>query len=496
MNTSIYSFSKTICSCPFLTMSKNKQLDWSKLFVILTVLSCCWSLEVTIPQAEYEVASGADVTLTCSFVPARPIANNFVLTWKAFPDSTEATMELVATYFLNNPVDIAPLYEGKATMEVDMDRQESRLTLSKVTIQDSRRFQCSVMIPNDDEGTTAATTSLLVLVPPSQPVCEILGTAEYWQNITLTCVSQGSPKPVSEWKSYSVENIPRPFPPRTVEKDGALSLFNISREMSGFYICTSTNRIGSASCNLTLSVMPPSMNIGATAGIIVGVLAGVVILGILIFCCCRKKDKKPKTPEGSPGDVYYDRNAPEVGEQYLDDKSNTETKQSSRYEDKDSVPQMLGTAGHKLEDDQRSYNSSKDKYDGKASDTESRRHQHDQRDHSRGSRDGLDDQRDRYGGSRDRLDDQRNRYGGSRDRLDDQRDRHGGSRDRLDDQRDRHGGSRDRLDDQRDRYGGSRHRLDDQRDRYGGSRDRLNDHSDHYRRSRDRLDYVDDQYRD
>lgn len=41
-----------------------------------------------------------------------------------------------------------------------------------------------------------------------------------------------------------------------VAADGALSLFNISREMSGFYICTSTNRIGSASCNITLAVMP------------------------------------------------------------------------------------------------------------------------------------------------------------------------------------------------------------------------------------------------
>ncbi|XP_068602577.1 cell surface A33 antigen-like [Brachionichthys hirsutus] len=493
----------TVCSVPFSTMSRKKLLECQKLFLILTVLSCCRSLEVTIPQAEYEVASGGDVTMTCSFDPARPVTNNFVLTWEAYPDATESTMKLVATYFLNNPIDIAPTYEGKATMEVDMDRQESRLTLSKVTVQDSRRFQCSVMIPNDDEGTTAATTSLLVLVPPSQPVCEILGTAEYWQNITMTCVSEGSPKPVSEWKSYSIENIPRPFPPRTVQKDGSVSLFNISREMSGFYVCTATNRIGSASCNLTLSVMPPSMNIGSTAGIIVGVLAAVVILGILVFCCCRKKDKKGKTPEGPPGDVYYDRNAPEVGEQYLDDKSNAETKQSGRNEDNDTVPRAFsseGTAGRKLEDDQHSYtSSSKERYDGKGSDADSRRNQRDrlddQRDRHGGSRDRLDDTRDRHGGSRDRLDDTHDRYGGSRDRLDDTRDRHGGSRDRLDDTRDRHGGSRDRLDDTRDRHGGSRDRLDDTRDRHSGSRDRLNDNSDHYRRSRDRLDYVDDRHR-
>lgn len=137
---------------------------------------------------------------------------------------------------------------------------------------------------------------------------------------------------------------------RCVTEDGALSLFNISREMSGFFICTSTNRIDSAKCNLTLAVMPGecltwitcqtisddpshnycttskykmakealksglatvmrinhvsspfhpvSMNMGATAGIIGGVLAGLLILGIVIYCCCcKKKGKEDKYAE-------------------------------------------------------------------------------------------------------------------------------------------------------------------------------------------------------
>lgn len=41
-----------------------------------------------------------------------------------------------------------------------------------------------------------------------------------------------------------------------------------------------------------------SMNIGATAGIIAGILAGIVCLGIVIYCCCRKKDQKDKHAEG------------------------------------------------------------------------------------------------------------------------------------------------------------------------------------------------------
>lgn len=132
-------------------------------------------------------------------------------------------------------------------------------------------------------------------MPPSPPICRIEGEAAYFHNITLTCKSEeGSPKPVTEWKTYSTENTPRPFPPKTTEsmpfisslilkyvslvrqslfpysywhflayffnlhfaEDGALYLFNISRETSGFFVCTSTNEIGSNHCNLTLAVMP------------------------------------------------------------------------------------------------------------------------------------------------------------------------------------------------------------------------------------------------
>ncbi|XP_028249374.1 cell surface A33 antigen-like [Parambassis ranga] len=479
-------------------MTMEKQLRWRQLFLIITVLPCCSSLQVSIPVAEYEVARGGDISMTCSFVPARPVVNNFVLSWEAYPDKDGDALKSVATYFLNSPIDIAPAYEGRAFLEVDITNQVSTLRLTKVTMQDNRRYQCSVKIPGDDEGTTAASTSLLVLVAPSAPVCILQGKAEYFHNVTLTCKSEeGSPLPAYDWKSNSVNNIPREFPPKTVQKNGALSLFNISRETSGFYICTSTNRIGSASCNFTLAVVPSSMNIGSTAAIIGGVVAGFLVLGILIYCC-RKKGKKEKYAEGAPREMeFYDRDAPEAGEPYLDEKSNSEKKQVIQYEDKDTDHQTSyseGPVGKKSDEDQHSYNSGKERHNGKGSDAGSQHYQGNQHDGYRGSRDHLDDQRDRSRGSRDRLDEQRERYGGSRDRLDEQRERYGGSRDRLDDQRERYGGSRDHLDVHHERYGGSRDRLDDQRERYGGSRDRLDDQRERYRGSRDRLDDQHERY--
>ncbi|XP_053296302.1 cell surface A33 antigen [Pleuronectes platessa] len=470
---------------PVTAMATKKQVGWRKLFLILTVLPCCRSLEVSIPEPEYMVARGGDVALTCSFIPARTDFNTIVLRWDVDPEEINAPMESVATYFVNNPIDIAPAFEGRATLEVDLQNRVSTLTLKKVTIRDSRRFQCNVLIPNDDEGNTAASTSLLVLVPPSPPVCSINGRAEYWNDISLTCSSEeGSPQPVYEWKSFDVRNAPRAFPPKTTEKDGVLSLFNISRETSGIFTCTSTNRVGTASCNFTLAVTPGGMSEGSVAGIAVGVLAGFLVLGIVVFCCWRKKGKKDKYAEGAPAGVeFYDRDAPEAEERYLDNETSSETKQHKQHEEKEAALRSTYTAavGHTFDDDQNSHS-------GKGSDIDSKRYRDDKPNHYRGSREHLDDKPSYHSGSRDRLDEQPDLSRGSRDRLDEQPDLSRGSRDRLDEPRDRYGGSRDRLDDQRDRSRGSRDRLDEPRDRYGGSRDRLDDPRDNYRGSRDRLD--------
>ncbi|XP_057187684.1 cell surface A33 antigen-like [Triplophysa rosa] len=131
------------------------------------------------------------------------------------------------------------------------------------------------------------------VVAPSTPICKIVGVAEYGQNINLTCFSEkGTPKPIYKWQSHDVNNLPRANPPKTTDQNGILSLYNISKDTSGFYICTSTNEIRSAKCNLTLAVMQPSMNMASTFGILGAVAAAVIILGVIIFfCCCRKKNK-------------------------------------------------------------------------------------------------------------------------------------------------------------------------------------------------------------
>ncbi|KAK3530423.1 hypothetical protein QTP86_024450, partial [Hemibagrus guttatus] len=146
---------------------------------------------------------------------------------------------------------------NRASLEVDIPKGSAILSLKSLTSKDSRVFQCTVKIPGDKQGKTSDTTSVVVLVAPSKPICNVQGKAEFYQNINLTCRSEeGTPPPTYKWESYDVTNKPRPNPPKSTDVNGVLSLYNISADTSGYYICTSANKIRSDSCNLTLSVMP------------------------------------------------------------------------------------------------------------------------------------------------------------------------------------------------------------------------------------------------
>ncbi|NXX20687.1 GPA33 protein, partial [Podargus strigoides] len=179
-------------------------------------------------------------------------------------------------------------YENHIQFSGDVDKGDISIIINAVTMEDNGTYACNVRLRNDPPRQTA-TLALLVLVAPSKPECKIVGTAEYGQTINLTCIShEGSPKPTYTWQSFNVQNEPRVL---QATKGEQISLKNISADTSGFYICTSTNTVGTEFCNMTVSVVPPSMNIALYAGIIGGAVAAIVVIGILAYCCCCRENK-------------------------------------------------------------------------------------------------------------------------------------------------------------------------------------------------------------
>uniref|UniRef100_A0A3B5AGY4 Ig-like domain-containing protein n=1 Tax=Stegastes partitus TaxID=144197 RepID=A0A3B5AGY4_9TELE len=374
---------------------------------LIYALSGVGALQVVIPQPLYEHARGDNITLPCTFTPRADLGppQMVIISW-----SVEGTQILILSYYYPTKVtDIKSIYEGRVSIDVDIPSGRANLKLNSITLADNKNFECRVQIPGDDEGRPAANTRLVVLVAPSTPICKIEGKAEYGQNINLTCKSEeGSPPPTYKWESRDVRNMPRVRDPRTTDKGGILSLFNVSMETSGYYTCTSSNKIRSASCNVTLTVMPPSMNIGSTAGIIAGAVAALLILGIIIYCCCcRKKNKEEEYAMGVPEDEYYDKEPDRNGERP------PANRQDSDPSYNDSNPKNAGDRRDQY-DDRSDYDDRRSDYDDRRSDYDDRRSDY------TGRRSDYDDRRDRYSDRNERYDDGGRRYDDER-RYDDRR---------------------------------------------------------------------------
>ncbi|XP_010148095.1 PREDICTED: cell surface A33 antigen [Eurypyga helias] len=253
------------------------------LLIFSAILVTAHALTVEAPDKEIMVARGNDVTLHCRFKTDVSTTPGDVVVWRKINSADDAV-----TRYFDGLVQYGKGYENRIQFSGDVNNGDISITINAVTMEDNGTYACNVRLRNDPPRQTA-TLALVVLVAPSKPVCKILGTAEYGHTINLTCVShEGSPKPKYTWQSFNVLNQPRVLPTTQGEQ---VTLKNISADTSGFYICTATNSVGKEFCNMTVSVVPPSMNIALYAGIIGGAVAAVIVIGILIYCCCCRAEK-------------------------------------------------------------------------------------------------------------------------------------------------------------------------------------------------------------
>ncbi|XP_048054272.1 glycoprotein A33 (transmembrane), paralog a [Megalobrama amblycephala] len=368
-------------------------------------------MTVDIPQAIYKIALDDNVTIPCKFTPQTDGANIRV-TWTATPDVTTDPAIKIVTYSGPTSIKVYPKYKGRAILVHDIKNGKADLQLLRVTSADTRFHACEVENTDNEEDAVSDRTNLIVLVPPSPPICKIEGVSEYYQNINLTCRSEkGSPPPTYKWQRYDTNNIAQLNPPKATDLNGVLSLYNITKETSGFFICTSTNEIRSEKCNLTLAVMPPSMSMASVGGIVGAVVAVALIFGLIIICCycCRKKEKAEEYRMGTPEGGEFTDKDPEGKVDGPDEHVS--------YEEE----RRVKSAGrHDPQDDrsERSYDRRSD-YTDRRDDPSDRRERYDRDDRYDDRRDRYDDRRDRHSDRNDRYDDRRDRYDDRRDRDDD-----------------------------------------------------------------------------
>ncbi|CAN2387769.1 Immunoglobulin V-set domain [Pristimantis euphronides] len=258
------------------------------IFYLCTVLIAVGAITVETPQKVVEAGRGQNATLPCRYQTTAQDMSTGIVNWKR-----KTANEVIA--YLAGQIQTYVPYKDRVQFIGSVTANDASIRIGQLRMEDNGTYQCNVIIASDFDGTSLSYMDLIVLVSPSKPICGIVGTAEYGQVIKITCNSEeGSPSPQYSWKSFTSQDVERQLPQTAVIDKGELTLKNISMETSGFFICTSTNKIGTQSCNITLSVMPPSMNIALYAGVIGGSLAGIIVIGIIAYCCCcrNKEDKE------------------------------------------------------------------------------------------------------------------------------------------------------------------------------------------------------------
>ncbi|XP_048036716.1 endothelial cell adhesion molecule a isoform X1 [Megalobrama amblycephala] len=279
-------------------------LTAAKLHTCLSIFTflCCISGDLAalqVPQKNVEVIQGNAVVLQASYTGAEIQKNTVV--WNYISSSTEMIISYVGGGYSNGTSQFA----GRVGFVHEMPDTNLSLYIKNTKASDSGNYLCQVMIPGAP-GLTGGQITLNVKVPPSVPVCQVKERPVLKGNITLACNSNdGKPAPKYKWTKTSPTSEVF-FSPALNETAGTLKLNNLSSNMSGKYMCTSSNSAGEETCYINLEVIT-STNAGMIAGVTVGcIVALILIILFLFFMWTRRKD----TEEDFANDIKEDAQAP------------------------------------------------------------------------------------------------------------------------------------------------------------------------------------------
>ncbi|XP_061637162.1 endothelial cell-selective adhesion molecule isoform X2 [Phyllopteryx taeniolatus] len=258
------------------------------------------SQKLEIPREEMEVVKGQMVVLQAWYSPSSDISKNTVV-WQFL---TGHKPKQVINFSSGEVGHGQNNFSKRVGFSAAMPAANLSIFINNTQESDSGIYLCSVVIPG--RSSPAGQMRLNVKVPPSPPACTMSGEPVVEGNVTLSCKSaHGKPVPQYKWtKTAPMQEVF--FSPMQNERQGTLRLSNLTKSMSGKYICRASNTAGSDSCSINLEVITSSnasMIAVATLGSMVGLVALVLFL---IFVLRRKRD----TEEETANEIKEDAQAP------------------------------------------------------------------------------------------------------------------------------------------------------------------------------------------
>ncbi|XP_077579559.1 endothelial cell-selective adhesion molecule isoform X2 [Stigmatopora nigra] len=257
------------------------------------------SNKVEIPREEMEVVKGQMVVLHAWYSPNSDISKNTVV-WHFTGNESKQVINFSSGEMGYGQND----FSKRAGFSATMPSTNLSIFINNTQESDSGRYVCDVIIPGG--AGISGQMHLNVKVPPSPPVCTMTGEPVVNGNVTLSCKSaHGKPVPQYKWtKTAPMQEVF--FSPMQNERQGTLRLSNLTKSMSGKYICRASNTAGSDSCSINLEVITSS-NAGMIAAATLGSMVGLVAMVLFLLFVLRKRRD---TEEETANEIKEDAQAP------------------------------------------------------------------------------------------------------------------------------------------------------------------------------------------
>ncbi|KAM9456075.1 coxsackievirus and adenovirus receptor homolog [Clarias gariepinus] len=266
-------------------------LGWLCLCVVFLSGTVCGLQISTSGPSPVEKASGETVSLSCSFTLAAQDSGPLDIEWTLQPADNQQGEQVVILYSGDRVYDnYYPSLKGRVHFNSpDPKNGDASITITGLIASDTGTYQCKV---KKAPGIGSLKILLTVMVRPSKPRCSIEGSPYFGNDVVLRCKCTDGTSPIQyKWEKTSDTKLL----PANAMLDGAagtLKIRNATAAMSGSYLCTAQNRVGSDQCTLQLNITPRPNTAGVIAGSVIGVLLFLLLLALLLFCCCRARQKK------------------------------------------------------------------------------------------------------------------------------------------------------------------------------------------------------------
>uniref|UniRef100_A0A4W5QVN2 Endothelial cell adhesion molecule b n=1 Tax=Hucho hucho TaxID=62062 RepID=A0A4W5QVN2_9TELE len=274
----------------------------------------CDSQQVEMPMREMEVVKGQMVVLQAWYSPTSDIGRNSVI-WNFMANDSKQ----VISYSNGEPGIGSPEFRKRVGFSLSMPSANLSIYINNTQESDSGRYLCNVIIPG--AAGLSGEMHLNVKVPPSPPVCLMTGSSVLNGNVTLSCKSSlGKPIPQYKWTKnapmsevfFSPMQKWRACPSSLLvlgfmdERQGTLRLSNLTKSMSGKYVCRASNTAGSDTCSINLEVFTSS-NAGAIVAATLGSIVALVAIILFLIFILRRRDHEE---EELANDIKEDAQAP------------------------------------------------------------------------------------------------------------------------------------------------------------------------------------------